>query len=365
MNPALLHDESAVAATLLDGARSLLALERGLERAPMGLRLEMRFPDFNREFKARVLEIEPRRDEGKVVVRSEIVPGASLVLILEGDFVEDSGQFVVKYTWLDLERSNDSSLVDYLAGSLWAMIALSGEILIHVPDLELYLPMSLELPLQWVSTVLQRRQIAFQALCVERATGVSIPLPADIPQRDREVVEIAYRAVTERSFSWPMNVVREPVPVTPEELRALISAPGKHAVTFRLEKGELTLFGRPVRLGPMEITIENAALVDAQVDFGLLSGKVPSSFARIRSLSGRARYTFPAAPLCPGWDDDPLVAVCATLDGELTSRLARRYHDAAAASLSSLSEEEKAAVTARIDYEESGLIRPERRGDEP
>lgn len=76
----------------------------------------------------------------------------------------------------------------------------------------------------------------------------------------------------------------------------------------------------------------------------------------VRSLSGQGRYDFPDAPRLPDAAWDQRIQTLISLESLLDAKLVACYHALAAATLSNLTEEEKAEVTIRPELGEAFLI---------
>ena len=75
----------------------------------------------------------------------------------------------------------------------------------------------------------------------------------------------------------------------------------------------------------------------------------------VRSRIGVAHYSVPDAPRLPakGWNGDLQMLI--DMEGQLDAALVGRYNDLAAATLDGLTDEQKAAITARPELDEEAF----------
>ncbi len=146
-------------------------------------------------------------------------------------------------------------------------------------------------------------------------------------------------------------------PATDEWLNRLIDLDRYDAFTRGPDPLSKTLFGVKIALGDEILTIEDKIIEDFdKVQKELACNDGHQVAVVIRSLSGQGRYEFLNPPRLPDRPWEPMIEMLADLESHLDARLVERYHALAAATLSGLTEEEKAAVTARPELDESAFL---------
>jgi hypothetical protein len=225
-------------------------------------------------------------------------------------------------------------------------------------DLQLHIPgieplVSLDTSLSAASQYLQSRQLAYKLMVIEKATREEFVLPIT-----RSAVEVAticfvYEAIVKRSFLWPDNyeggVIRLPSSV--EALNELLGLMQGKDLQFGPQPLSRTLFDKTIVLGVGTITVLDAVIEESDsVRAAIERGDVRDVRVRVRSLSGRIRYDLPDAPRISeeNWDRNTQALV--DIEPQLDAALFERYNALAAATLAGLTAEEKAQVTARVDF---------------
>jgi len=117
------------------------------------------------------------------------------------------------------------------------------------------------------------------------------------------------------------------------------------------------LFGQVVALGLGQVTVVDKIIDDFEGVLTELSRNDGHQVnVKVRSLTGQCRYEFSEAPRLPYRPWDERIQMLVDLDAPLDAALAGRYNALAALTLDGLSEEEKAALTARPELDEDAFV---------
>lgn len=269
---------------------------------------------------------------------------------IESAATVESGRFSLNY-----RISKPSARAHFVATTLMATFALAGGVRLRVPELKIDQWLNITVPLPEISKLLQSRQGAYRFMVVGKAVDREFLLPPAIPTKDKNDVAFVYHAIVDRSFAWHSGTHQATLPATRESLAKL---PSQQPFRFPHPVDSLKhkVLGHPINLGRTTITIEDAIIknLDAirreldQDDGHLVKFE-------IESLSDQEGYDFPDAPRLPKQPWDMKIQSLVDLDSQLDSALLDLYNNLAAATLDGLSDEQKAAVTARPELGEEAF----------
>ena len=238
------------------------------------------------------------------------------------------------------------------------MLGLANEVALRIPDINLDMKLRFEQSLLEISRKLQWRQLAYRLLVIEKATGLEFTLPMQISGNEMGTIAFIYHAIIERSFDWPDETFTLLLPANKEGLDVLSDLTQPISLTFFSPRPiSKLLFGKEVLLGQEEVTIQSRRIENLnEVLQELACGDGHLVEVIIRLLDGQIHHNLPEAPRLPdnAWDSN--IQSLIDLESQLDHRFAEGYHALAAATLEGLSEEEKAAVTARIDFEDEFVL---------
>src|SRR5262249_9577399 len=140
----------------------------------------------------------------------------------------------------------------------------AGMVRLQIPEIELDLPLSFEsLPLRLVSQMLQRRQVAYRLMVIERATDKEFLLPTYLSGEEVGIIAFVYRAIVDRSFVWPAGVVRIFVQAIPAALDSL--APYDRPAYRKIGPTPMSksILGHSLPLGPETIIMQDGIIQNA------------------------------------------------------------------------------------------------------
>jgi len=314
-------------------------------------------PDFHCKFSASLTDITDIIDSTTVIVRAILDKHVNLTLTLTGRLAEGGAVFQVNQTSVQIKPAEELARADFVALTLNALLALARGVTLEIPDIGLDLKyLNFDLSLLEGSRLLQTRQTAYRLMVIERATGIQFVLPMHFSSDEMTRILFAYRAIVDRSFNWPFEVYRLPVWANQETLARLITMKQSSQITFRLPPENDTILGKSIHLGDVKVTVEDGCIDNFdKVKKELETFDNHQSEVVIRSLNGQAKFELPNAPRLPASPWDSNIQGLIDLESPLDARLVERYHALAAATLEGLTEEEKAAVTARVELDEEAF----------
>jgi hypothetical protein len=295
-----------------------------------------------------------------VMVRAFVDKGVSARLTLMNEPVGDATDSLqVREVSLNFDVSEHKPRAHFIAASLYAALGLGGPIKISIPEMGLDVGVRFDMPLQEISTLLQSRQTYFGLLVIERATGLELEIPEHITPEDMNAIAFTYHAIVEREFDWLANEVTAQMPAT-EQYLIWANNPRSTQVnefSFGPTPASRSIFGQKVELGPETVFIKDGVIRDIEHvrgEFARLDGHMVSVV--VRPLSRIGRFSLPLAPRLPSAPWGEKIGSLIALEDSLNERLAIRYHDLAASTLSDLSPEEVQSVTARPDLGEDAHL---------
>ncbi len=315
--------------------------------------LEISVTDFHFDFSSPVSNITFADTFNGYVVEASVYEDVSVIVNLIGKSSEQD-RFQVEEVSVRVKFQTESAQPDFIASTILAIISLADNVRLRIPEVDLDLSLKFQSSLPEVSLLLQRRQLSYRFMVVERATGYIFKLPPEVSGTEVENLAFIYYAIVERSFVFPFTAMTYPsIPATENYLEQITNLSRKSFIAVGPEPLHKTLLGKKILLGNESTRIiENAVIENFdQVQKELASGDGHSVDVTIRSLDGRARYDLPTAPLLPHNPWSAQLQKFINLESDLDTRLAGRYHSLAAATLAGLSGEERVAVTTRPELD--------------
>lgn len=350
--------QPSVTAALLSGSRwSPSAISTPSLASPKSpdIMLHVSISDFDLTFASSVVDLQTAQDYSEVVIKSFIDPGVSARLTLRNEPATDVHEpLQIKEVSLNFDVDGHRARARFFADSLYASLGLAGKVNISIPQLYLDVGAHFEMPLSEISDLLQRRQIYFGLIVIERATGMKFEIPQFIPGEDIDAISFTYHAIVARDFRWLNNEITLFMPATEETLSWIKNLPTTepggfvYRVMFGPAPRSRTIFGQTVELGDETIFLDDAVIRNRDDVLRKLERNdgqtVPVTF---RPISRKGRYVFPKAPRLPNAPWDERLAGCINIENILDSRLAARYNELAASTLTGLTPEEIEAITER------------------
>jgi hypothetical protein len=319
--------------------------------------LQICIPDFKVDLTLSINELKSEMESGEVILKVAIDSNSNFVLTLIGELSRGKDKFQIKQVSLNIETNTRSVRSDFVLASLRVMLSLAEDVYLRIPEFQLDLGLKFEEPLLDISQMLRRRQIAYRIMTIERATGYEFQLPLDISGEEVKNITLIYYAVIHRSFDWPIDSITVFFPATTEWLDRLVFINQFSSFTLGPDPITKTLFGKEIFLGEGTVRVENKLIENfdkVQQELAYNDGH-PVAVV-IRSLIGHGMYDLPEAPRLPNEPWDEKIQRLVDLEDQLDAVLVRRYHALAASTLEGLTEEEKAAITARPELNEKAFL---------
>lgn len=333
---------------------------------PLSLRIDL--PDFEFHFATSVSKLISEEKPQEVIIEFQADKQVSLSLCLTGRLTKGAEQFDIEQALINIDKDRTQARADFVASTLWAAFTLVETVFLRIPKLELDLNLKFDLPLLEISKLLQTRQTDYRLMVIEQATGRRFNLPDDFSGSEMEAIIFTYRAIVDRSFAWPVkpqSLVRDEVSAMPENLARLFPDSG----TLQYETSAMplsqTVLGEEIPLGIATAVIEDFFIQnadDVRRELAKCDGHVVELF--VGSKTGRAIFNFPEAPRLPDSPWDSNIQTLIDLESKLDARLCERYNALAASTLEGLTEEQKAAVTARPDLDWGSFLGGNEDGDD-
>ncbi|HLG13274.1 MAG TPA: hypothetical protein VJH03_01960 [Blastocatellia bacterium] len=337
-----------------------------LEQLSSETSVEIVFPEFGCTFGGPVTVNGSRADSGHLTATARITGNCELVLEVASEGPEEMSctAATIEIIYYPGERR---AIDVFVASTLYALLGLSEKVALHLrmPRREVSASLSFDVSLPAISGFLQTRQLAYKVMVIERAVGHRFVMPECRSAEEIATIWFVYEAVIHRSFLWPDNHGGGVLilPASKEglsELNELLRLRENGNLTFPPQPTNRVLFGEPLSLGIGTVTVLDASMerldeVRAEID----RDDGHDVEVHIRSLTGQLRYDFPESPQMPPDERcDSNTQALIDIEPQLDAVLAERYNGLAAATLTGLTEEEKAQVTARLDWGSSFLAEP-------
>lgn len=317
--------------------------------------LRVGVPDFDLHFAASLVNLQMTADYSEVIAHAFIDHDVSARLTLKNEPATGTHDPIqIKEVSLGFDVGAHRPRAHFFSDSLYAMLGLAPGVSVSIPEAGLDLGLRFDMPLSEISTLLQRRQLYFGLIVIERATGLEFKIPEDIPGDDIDSISFVYHAIVEREFDWVCNEATLMAPATEGSLAWINglrpTEPGGSVYKVMLGPApkSRTIFGQTVALGDEMLALDDAAIENREEALRELEHKdgrvVP---VRFRPLSRMGRYVLPGAPVLPDGPWDESIVGCINLEDTLNEWLVARYHELATSSLAGLTPEAAEAVTAR------------------
>ena len=244
----------------------------------------------------------------------------------------------------------------FIAATLQSLLMLDEQAVLRANQPELSTSIHFADSLKAVSRFMQRRQLAYRLMSIEKAFNKEFSIPHFISNDERSRIDFVYHAVIDRSFTW--HLWQEPYPFLANELarQFLVKLNGIDPFMIEIGNYQETLLERVLNLGEVKVVIQNAALVNpGEVNNELQRLDGHSFEALIKSLSGLATYEFTEPPRLPDSPWDKRVNQFIELEEKLDESFFQAVNQLAAGSLDDLTDQEKAELTERPTFDEGAF----------
>jgi hypothetical protein len=323
---------------------------------PKNLFLEISVPDLGGYFRLELEDLDDSEiEEGRLVLKARIDNNTQIIVTLLGQSATDGFQTnSVTFGFENPERTAES---DFRKATLRAALSLATQARLASPGLSLDAWFRPNEPLRKISEMLKLRQTMYRIMVIERATGQHFEIPSFISGEDMEAIRFLYHAITEGAFEWPLDEALTFSYQASKDMAIFLEEAERCSYFRHVGSQHQSLFGVEIPLGLGAITIIDKHIEDFdQVLEELRKDDGRTVAVRVRSRTGLARFNMRDAPRLPdkSWDADFQMLI--NMDGQLDAAVMQRYNALAAATLAGLSDDEKAAITARPEIGEAFLI---------
>jgi hypothetical protein len=351
MSTVVLKNEASVAAEII----SVLSAGVIVEPQQDALSMEISVPNFGGYFRLAIAELDDSEiEKGSVIVRAAIDTNATMVVTLFGE--SDREGFHTRRFSFGFESAEKTAESDFRLATFRAALSLANQTRLVSSGLGLDHWFRLNEPLRDISEMLKVRQTMYRLMVIERAMGRHFKIPSFISDKDMEAISFLYHTITEGAFEWPLDdVLTFSYPASKDQ--AILLEEADQLSDFRdVRHQHQSLFGVEIPLGLGAITIIDKHIEDFdQVLEDLRKDDGRTVAVRVGSRIGVARYNMRDAPRLPTkmWNQDLQMLI--DMEGKLDDALVQRYHALAAATLEGLTDEQKAAITARPELDEEAF----------
>jgi hypothetical protein len=320
-------------------ASPLVAVYTKTRTAPAsraGGALSLRFPEFGYTVSASRLEQSGSAEEDGLTANGSLGQDASIKLLVSGEDLR---------IWID--PVGDRPRAKFVASKLHALLGLAGNVVVSLGATDWRIT-GFDWPLKAISQALRAAGVAYRLMVIESATGMSFRFPCKISRDEMEGIAFVHRAISARSFTWPLVNFPLRLKAVPEERARMEGL--KEAGSIKLEgfASREQVLGQAVELGPMNLVIERGLVIEFEKvmsELAVADGHLVQT--TVTALDGVARIEAPKAPrlVADAWgaNIDALIAMAPVL----STRLAERYNTLAESTLASFSERQKSRLTAR------------------
>jgi hypothetical protein len=351
MSTAVLESQASVAAEIIS------VISTGVILAPpTDFSLEISVPNLGGYFRLELIDLDDSEiGNGRVVVRAAVDSNATMVVTLMGE--SDSDGFHTKSFSFGFESAEKTAESDFRLATLRAALSLANQTRLVSSGLGLDHWFRLNESLRDISEMLKLRQTMHRLMVIEGATRRRFKVPSFVVGEDMEAIGFLYHAITERSFEWPFEGVLTVFYAASKDLATRLEESAASPDFGYPCSQHKSLFGIEIPLGEGIITIVEKQIEGfEQTLIELRKDDSHTVAVRVRSRIGVAHYSMPNAPRLPTnvWKNDLQMLI--DMEGQLDAALMQRYNALAAATLAGLSDDEKAAITARPEIGEAFLI---------
>jgi len=312
-------------------------------------------PGFHYELDAPLVE-RPRIEDDRLTVRFTIDPHVEFTLTLTGSLLDDRTQFQASHFLLHCKVTKQAARPHFVAATVLAVFGFAGKIGLTIPDSGVGSYLDFNPPLLELSNFLQRRQLAYRLMTVERAAGVEFRWPEVCTYEELGSLHRTFLAITERAFRGPIDPIARTIPAKKESIVWLDSIIASPKQVYGQQKFDVSLFGRTIDLGTGRLIVDDVYILDAdKVRHELEADDGHLVVVVISSLSGQGLYETPQAPHFPdSWE--PKIKALIALEPSLDDSLVGRYHALATATLAGADEEQRRSMTARPELGEGAFL---------
>jgi hypothetical protein len=309
---------------------------------------KLRFPKLNYSFDVPVMDLSPGTTPDTKLLKLGIVEEATLEIVL-----------ALKQGGIDaeviLENPSPTAHTSFMVTTLTLMLALGGELALELSPNHFSANYRISTPLSLVGEVFPLRKIAYELMVIERAYGTSFPITEPYNFISKDLITFVYQAITQREFVWQFQQKAFRFQATENAKSFLQAAHQPMNRDFPVNQLPLELQSKMLDLGQHWVRIENATITNVEQiakELEILDGHDFPVF--VYAPNGAATYQFLQTPPPPS-SFDRQTQEFIDLEGQLVDLFFDSVNRLAAASLSDLTEERKAAITEPFTLDEEAF----------
>ncbi len=313
-------------------------------------------PGFHYELEAPLIE-RPILEGGQFIISFSVDEHVVFTLTLTGKQLDGKSQFQASHYLLHCKVIEPRARPHFVAATVLAVFGFAGKIGLKIPELGISSFLDFNPPLVEISDFLQRRQIAYRLMTIERASGIKFQWPQVCTYEELGFLHRVFLAITERSFLGPIDPITYKVPAVRELIQWLDSVVNSPRQTYGPMPINTNLYGQTIDMGIGRIVVDDAYILDAaKVRQELEANDGHLVEIIISSLSGQGLYETPEAPRLDPDTWEPNIKALIILEQSLDESLVERYHALATATLAGATEEQKRNLTARPKLNEDAFL---------
>lgn len=328
------------------------------DTAPFLLKIE--FTDFDSNFEFKISGIEWSIESNEIILFLNLDNQLNIKAILGGYWEKDTEpKFQLKNFGLKLEEKQETPMSIFLSSTLWAMLGVSSNYRVYIPELNYDFSASFELAIDEVTKLLKERQIAYRLLVISTATGLKLPFPhGGIDIKDFENISFCYHAIVDRNFKWFASPKPKTIPYQANKETFCRFPENKEptSIVFRPESVTKPIFGIDVPLGTMTCKINNV-IIDNYDEAKEKLSRLDNEIVNIqqRSIDGTITMISVDVPRLPGnpWTQELQKLI--DLDSQLDDKVLKKYFNLASSTLEGLTQAQKEEITKRPELDEEAF----------
>lgn len=315
--------------------------------------LEIGIPKFGINISASLISLEPAFPIGEAVLKAAVDSDVVAILTLTGKLNEANGTFQSERFSLVVEGSPRRPQALFVASSIMAMIGISGQMSLKIPEAKMAQTVAFPINLPIVCSRLEERQLAYRAMVIEEATEQRFLIPEECTGSDLGAIAFAYHAIVDKNFLWPnRQLYKRSIPAT-KEGRSEFARPT--SLTFNSIPIARLVLDQMVQLGPADVLIEDAVVADQSILDELAVDDGHQVEVELRSLTGRARYDFLRPPRLSKEPWGVFLRTLIDAEDKLDNEIIELYDNLAAKTVSGLTNQEKVEITVSPELDEDGF----------
>jgi hypothetical protein len=315
------------------------------------------FSDFANIFRLEIADVIWAEFSDQIFFKLEYEDKFFVNLKLNGYWeLEEEQKFqLIDVNWTFEEKVNNPTSV-FVLNTFLAILCLSSRIKVEIPVVDYYFGVSVPSPLNNISEILQKRQLAYRLMVIEKAFKVKLPFPHFIDGRDVENIVYCYHSVIDRNFEWscPHSII--PWLATPMYLSLLPENDVPFPMQYGPEPFGKDILGYRINLGLQTAKIE-AYILDNFDDVKKKLSKLDGNevLVQARSKSGVMQIESITTPTLPKNAFSKDIQKLIDLEEKFDSMYFDKYLNSFSNAFENLTDDQIQAVTERPPLEDNAF----------